>query len=85
MAKEQKQPTIRINVLKHGVWAHNGKCGVWAINKSIAIAEIKKLYPDEYLVIDIAAEHLKRNAQAEKQAVISSEERMEIAAEMSKL
>lgn len=105
-SKETKQPTIRVNVLKHGVWAHNGKCGILASTKAEAIKKIKELYPAEYLVIDIAAEYTRRNTQGPKTLMydpvndpegakkadeylktttLTPEERMEVAAEMSKL
>ena len=101
--KEHRQPTIRVNVLKHGCWAHNNKCGVLANTKNEAIAEIKKQFPGEYLVIDIAAEHVRSSNvvkdfyslpkdpkpsiedPSENVVELSSEEKMEIAAHMSKL
>ena len=88
--KEVKKQYIRFSTQKNGVWAYShGKCGVLATSKSEAIAKIKELYPGEYEIVDIAEDYKRRYGDKPQPKTVeinlSSEERMEIVAEMSKL
>lgn len=94
--KEVKKPTIRYISHKAGVYAYTihvpVQCFVTAPTKNEAIAAIKAEHPGEYEIVSIAEDNKKRHEYlaakkaSERPAMeLTSEERMEVAAEMSKL
>lgn len=86
--KEIKKPTIRYISHRTGVFAYTlhvpVQCLVTATTKNDAIAAIKAEHPGEYEIINIV-EDIKNKQAAKKSKDMTSEERMEVAAEMSKL